>query len=394
MSVVLELTGIRKSFDGAIALDGAVFSVQAGEAHALLGENGAGKSSLMNVAAGLYAPDSGTIPVGGEPVSLSGPAAARRLGIGMVHQHFKLVNQFTVAENILLANPRSSYRSGIAGIRAAIRRQADELGFDIDPERRIDNLTVAAQQQVEIVKVLVGGARILILDEPTAVLTDAESDRLLQTICRLARTGAAVVLVTHKIHEVKRYADAVTIMRGGRTVATLDPRTATAAELTQLTVGQTAILPTRATTGFGETRLKVGALRCARADGQVVVNDLSFFVRGGEIYGIAGVSGNGQAELAEALIGARAPLTGEIWIDGAGDVANPGSEARRTASLAAVPADRYTYALAGALSIADNFGVANIQSGRYGSTALVDRGRCAAPPPPRSPPMTCRACAA
>jgi simple sugar transport system ATP-binding protein len=374
MSVVLELDGIRKSFDGAIALDGAVFSVKAGEVHALLGENGAGKSSLMNVAAGLYAPDAGTIAIAGQPASLSGPADARRRGIGMVHQHFKLVKPFTVAENILLANRRPNYRTGIEETRAAIRKQADELGFDIDPERRIDTLTVAAQQQVEIVKVLVGGVRILILDEPTAVLTDAEADRLLQTIGRLARTGTAVVLVTHKLHEVKRYADAVTIMRAGRTVATLDPGTATAAELTELTVGQTAPLPTRAETGFGETRLNVGALRCARADGQVVVNDLSFFVRSGEIYGIAGVSGNGQAELAEALIGAREPQAGEIWIDGAGDIAADGGKVRRAASLASVPADRYAYALAGSLSVAENFAVGNIRSGRYGSAALVDRG--------------------
>jgi general nucleoside transport system ATP-binding protein len=372
MRVVLELTGIRKSFDGAIALDGAVFAVRAGEVHALLGENGAGKSSLMNVAAGLYAPDAGTIVIGDQPVSLSGPADARRRGIGMVHQHFKLVKPFTVAENILLANRRPHYRSGIGEIRAAIRRQADELGFEIDPERRVDSLTVAEQQQVEIVKVLVGGARILILDEPTAVLTDAEADRLLQTICRLARTGTAVVLVTHKLHEVKRYADAVTIMRGGRTVATLDPSITTAAELTELTVGQTALLPTRANTGFGETRLNVGALRCARADGQVVVNDVSFFVRGGEIYGLAGVSGNGQAELAEALIGAREPLAGQIWIEGAGDVGKAPDATRRTASLAAIPADRYAHALAGALSIADNFAVANMHSRRYGSAALVD----------------------
>jgi general nucleoside transport system ATP-binding protein len=372
MSVVLELTGIRKSFDGAIALDGAVFSVRSGEVHALLGENGAGKSSLMNVAAGLYAPDAGTIHIADRQVSLSGPADARRRGIGMVHQHFKLVKPFTVAENILLANPRPHYRSGISEIRAAIRRQADELGFDIDPERRVDTLTVAEQQQVEIVKVLVGGVKILILDEPTAVLTDSEADRLLQTICRLARTGTAVVLVTHKLHEVKRYADAVTIMRGGKTVATLDPATTTAAELTELTVGQTALLPARAETGFGETRLNVGALRCTRADGQIVVNDVSFFVRGGEIYGLAGVSGNGQAELAEALIGARDPLAGQIWIEGAGDLGRAPDATRRTASLAAIPADRYTYALAGALSIADNFAVANMHSGRYGPPALVD----------------------
>jgi general nucleoside transport system ATP-binding protein len=373
MSLALELTGIAKSFDGAIALDGAAFAARAGEVHALLGENGAGKSSLMNVAAGLYAPDAGRIAIDGSTTSLAGPADARRHGIGMVHQHFKLVNPFTVAENILLANPRPHYGSGIREIHSAMRQQADELGFDIDPERRVDTLAVAEQQQVEIVKVLVGGARILILDEPTAILTDAEADRLLQTILRLARAGAAVVLVTHKLQEVKRYADAVTIMRGGRTVATLDPSTATAAELTELTVGQTAALPIRADGTEGATRLNVGGLSCARANGRMMLADTSFFVRAGEIYGIAGVSGNGQAELAEALIGARAPLAGEIWIEGAGDISQAPGAIRRAAGLAAIPADRYGYALAGALSIADNFAVANVHSGCYGGAALVDR---------------------
>jgi general nucleoside transport system ATP-binding protein len=372
MTLALELTGIRKSFDGAIALDGAVFAARAGEVHALLGENGAGKSSLMNVAAGLYAPDAGRIAIGGHTVALAGPADARRHGIGMVHQHFKLVKPFTIAENILLANPRPHFRSGIQEIRAAIRQKAGELGFDIDPERRIDTLAVAEQQQVEIVKVLVGGARILILDEPTAVLTDAEADRLLETVRQFAGTGAAVVLVTHKLHEVKRYADAVTIMRGGRTVATLDPRAATAAELTELTVGQTVPLPSRVESGYGSTRLNVGGLSCARGDGQVTVADTSFFVRDGEIYGIAGVSGNGQAELAEALIGARAPLAGEIWIKGTGSISSAPPAKRQAAGLAAIPADRYAYALAGALSIADNFAVANVHSGHYGSAGLVD----------------------
>jgi general nucleoside transport system ATP-binding protein len=374
MNVALKLVGIRKSFDGAIALDGADFSVRLGEVHALLGENGAGKSSLMNVAAGLYAPDAGTIIISEEAVSLSGPANARRRGVGMVHQHFKLVKPFSVAENILLANRRPHYRSGIREIRAAVRRQADALGFSIDPERRVDTLTVAEQQQVEIIKVLVGGVNILILDEPTAVLTDSESERLLETIRRLARGGTAVVLVTHKLQEVMRYADAVTIMRGGRTVATLDPEATTAAELTQLTVGQTVSLPARAETVYGQTRLNVGALTCARADGRVVVSDLSFHVRGGEIYGIAGVSGNGQSELAEALIGAREPLAGEIWIEGAGDIGKAPSTTRRAASLAAIPADRYAFALAGSLSIEDNFAVAKISSGRYGPAAFVDRG--------------------
>ena len=181
----------------------------------------------------------------------------------MVHQHFKLVMPFTVAENILLANRRPHYRSGIKDIRAAIEKQSADLGFAIDPDRRVNTLTVAEQQQVEIVKVLIGGAKILILDEPTAVLTDAEAERLLETVRRLASAGTAVVLITHKLNEVKRYADSVTIMRRGKTVATLDPSTATAAELTQLTVGETQTLPARAPNADTGTRLNVGALTCA-----------------------------------------------------------------------------------------------------------------------------------
>jgi general nucleoside transport system ATP-binding protein len=374
MPSALALTGIRKTFDGVVALDGAVFAARSGEVHALLGENGAGKSSLMNIAAGFYVPDVGTVAVHGEAVALSGPADAKARGIGMVHQHFKLVKPFTVAENILLANPHRTFRAGIRDIRDNVRQQADQLGFRIDPERRVGDLSVAEQQQVEIIKVLVGGARILILDEPTAVLTDVEAERLLDIVRRLADNGAAVVLVTHKLHEVKRHADAVTIMRGGRTVATPDPRVASAAELTELTVGKTAPLPERTDRAFGETRLNVGALHCARNDGQLMVADTSFYVRAGEIYGVAGVSGNGQAELAEALIGARQPLSGEIWLDGPGDVGMLPPAVRRGAGLAAIPADRYAFALAGALSVADNFTVATIRSGAYGPPWLVDRG--------------------
>ena len=373
MTLALQLAGIRKSFDGALALDGASFESRAGEVHALLGENGAGKSSLMNVAAGLYAPDAGSILVNGLAVSLKGPADARLHGIGMVHQHFKLVKPFTIAENVLLANRRPHFSSGIKDIRAAIKKQAAELKFDIDPDRQVDTLTVAEQQQVEIVKVLVGGVNILILDEPTAVLTDAESEGLLEIVRRLARSGTAVVLVTHKLHEVKRYADVVTIMRGGKTVASLDPRLASAEKLTELTVGQTVSLPSRTRHQGGPTRLNVGALTYARGDGRVMLNNTSFHVRAGEIYGIAGVSGNGQAELAEALIGAIAPASGEIWLDTAGDISRANNAKLREAAIAAIPADRYAYALAGSLSLADNFAIAHIRSGRYGGVALVNR---------------------
>ncbi|WP_407180761.1 ABC transporter ATP-binding protein [Bradyrhizobium sp. STM 3562] len=373
MTSALQLEGIRKSFDGVPALDGASFESRPGEVHALLGENGAGKSSLMNVAAGLYAPDAGSIIIDGTAVALSGPAAAHQHGIGMVHQHFKLVKPFTVAENVLLANPRPHFSSGIKDVRAAIARQVEALKFSIDPDRRIDTMTVAEQQQVEIVKVLVGGAKILILDEPTAVLTDAEATGLLEIVQRLARCGTAVVLVTHKLHEVKRYADRVTIMRGGRTVATLDPRQSSAEELTELTVGRTSALTERTPHQGGPTRLNVGALTYTRGDGRTMLNNTSFFVRAGEIYGVAGVSGNGQAELAEALIGAIEPSSGEIWLDGPGDISRAGRNKRREAAIAAIPADRYAYALAGNLPISDNLAVAQIRSGRYGNMMRINR---------------------
>ncbi|MFT4192548.1 MAG: ATP-binding cassette domain-containing protein, partial [Comamonas sp.] len=247
MKHALELQGIDKRFGGFQALAGADFAARWGEVHALLGENGAGKSSLMNIAAGLYAPEAGTLRVDDNPVRLAGPRDAARHHIGMVHQHFKLVGPFSVAENILLSlpdpaheAPAQGYRARLQAVRRAIAQQAQALGFGIDAEARVGALSVAEQQRVEILKVLLAGARILILDEPTAVLTDAEALRLLQTVRSLARQGAAVVLVTHKMADVKAYADRVTIMRGGKTIATLAPHEATEAELVRMTVGETA----------------------------------------------------------------------------------------------------------------------------------------------------------
>src|SRR5690606_8871934 len=196
-----------------------------------------GKSSLMNVACGLYRPDRGRILVQGQQVHLAGPAHAKSVGIGMVHQHFKLVRPFTVAENVMLANPQRSWRRGLRTIIGEIERHASALGFAIDPDARIDSISVAEQQRVEIVKGLIGGARILILDEPTAVLTDEEADRLLATARAVAQQGVAIVLITHKLREVTQYADWVTVMRGGRTVASADPRQMTTADLTRLMVG-------------------------------------------------------------------------------------------------------------------------------------------------------------
>ncbi|MGE8202742.1 MAG: ATP-binding cassette domain-containing protein, partial [Variovorax sp.] len=310
MPNALELTGIRKSFDGFAALTDAHFAARWGEVHALLGENGAGKSSLMNIAAGLYAPEVGQLLVDDNAVRFAGPRDAAKHRIGMVHQHFKLVRPFTVAQNILLTAPPpaefQSHGERLREIERDIRNKASELGFDIDPSKRIDALSIAEQQRVEILKVLLAGARILILDEPTAVLTDQEASRLLQTVRGLARAGAAVVLVTHKMADVKTYADRVTVMRGGCTVATLRPNEASVAELVKLTVGESIAMQgfQASTISRGPVRLSVRGLRTpASPEGRRVLDGVDLELHAGEIYGLAGVGGNGQGELAGAIMG-------------------------------------------------------------------------------------------
>jgi simple sugar transport system ATP-binding protein len=379
MATALQLTGIGKSFDGFQALTDADFDARWGEVHALLGENGAGKSSLMNIAAGLYAPEAGQMWVDDNPVQLSGPRDAARHRIGMVHQHFKLVKPFTVAENILLGHPlasgEGSHRKRLGQLEAQIRAKAAELGFDIDPRRRVAHLSIAEQQRVEILKVLLAGARILILDEPTAVLTDAEAERLLSTVQALARSGAAVVLVTHKMADVKTYADRVTVMRGGRTVKTVDPKQVAVAELVQLTVGDSVAVPQRQRDGVatgGEPRLTVRGLRSAAAGGRPALDGVDLQLKAGEIYGLAGVGGNGQGELAAALMGLDDAVDGDITLQDVGDLKRLSNAQRRSLQFAAIPADRYGLALAGALTVAENFGIGQVHAGRYGSPWRLD----------------------
>ena len=369
MSSALALRGIRKSFDGFLALDDAQFDARWGEVHALLGENGAGKSSLMNIAAGLYAPERGEMLVDDNAVRLAGPRDAAQHHIGMVHQHFKLVRPFTVAQNILLGLPadQAGHRRQLAALEERIRAQAGELGFAIDPRQRVDGLSVAEQQRVEILKVLLAGARILILDEPTAVLTDQEAERLLRTVQGLARRGCAVVLVTHKMADVKAYADRVTVMRGGRTVATLDPRTTPAAELVRLTVGETAPPVPRARSAPGPACLSLQGLSTPAQGGRQALAGVTLDVHAGEIYGIAGVGGNGQGELAAAIMGLIPETGGDIVLEGFGSLRAAPATARRALGLAVIPADRYGHALAGGLSIAENFAIGQVHGGRYGS---------------------------
>ncbi|MAK51690.1 MULTISPECIES: ABC transporter ATP-binding protein [unclassified Marinobacter] len=366
----IQLSSVSKTFDGFKALSDADFTARWGEVHALLGENGAGKSSLMNIVAGLYGPEGGSLFIDDNPVKLKGPKEAAKLGIGMVHQHFKLVTPFTVAENILLnlshLQTSGLYRERLRRVSDDIRAMADRIGFGIDPDARIDQLSIAEQQRVEILKVLLAGAKILILDEPTAVLTEEEAERLLTTVQGFAREGAAVILVTHKMNDVLRYADQVTIMRSGRTIESLKPDSVSVDELVRLTVGESAPEQSvsRAEHTPGAPYLKVKGL--SSTGGHRALNGLDLTLNKGEIYGIAGVGGNGQSELANALMGIPENVEGTMELIGEGDLADLDAARRRAIGVAAIPADRYGSALAGPLSIADNFALGDIHSGRYG----------------------------
>lgn len=378
----IRLERVSKCFDGFQALTEATFTARWGEVHALLGENGAGKSSLMNIAAGLYAPETGSLFIDDNPLRLSGPRDAMRHGIGMVHQHFKLVSSFTVAQNIMLSLDQHAlsgfYARKMVQVVQAIIRKSVELGFSIDPDARIDRLSIAEQQRVEILKVLLTGANILILDEPTAVLTDDESQRLLATVKTLAAEGAAVILVTHKMNDVMRYADQVTVMRGGKTVATLVPQSVDISELVKLTVGDSDIAPLLSKPKApGAPRLEVKNL-CSAKSSHSMLHGVNLTLHSGEIYGIAGVGGNGQSELANVLMGFPEDIQGEILLDSRIDLQSLTPAQRREKGIAAIPADRYGAALATPLSIADNFAMGQIHSGRYGPFWYLNRRQIAA----------------
>lgn len=388
MTHALQLAGIHKSFDGFAALTDASFSASWGEVHALLGENGSGKSSLMNIAAGLYAAEKGTIFVDEQPVFFNGPRDAAKQKIGMVHQHFRLVLPFTVAQNVLInaaPDDARTYRERLKRMQAAIVGKAAQLGFEINPNRRIDELSIAEQQRVEILKVLLAGANIVILDEPTAVLADQEGENLLVTVKNLARSGAAVVLVTHKMADVKRHTDRVTIMRGGHTIATVEPQKCSIADLVKLTVGEASLDesiksaenlndPSNSSQS-NPTALKVRSL--VWAGQHVHLKGVSFDLNDGEIYGLAGVGGNGQTELASALMGLDevAGLTGDIVLNGNQNLKAITTPKRRNLGIASIPADRYGLALAGGLSVAENYAVAQVNSGRYGPIWRLNKKR-------------------
>lgn len=327
-----------------------------GQIHAILGENGAGKSTLMNVLYGLYKPDEGQIYVKGSPVRLSGPSDAIAVGIGMVHQHFMLVPPFTVAENIMLGRESTLIR-GLLNERAATRRIRElsaNYGLQVNPDAKVEDLSVGMQQRVEILKAFYRNADILILDEPTAVLTPQESQELFSIMRKLADDGKAIVFITHKLKEVLAIADYITVLRLGRVAGTANPRTATEAELASLMVGRTVLLqvekkPARP----GKPVLVAQDIEVKDNRGQLAVNGLNLEVREGEIFGVAGIEGNGQTELVEALTGLRRAGRGTIWIDGR-EVTSASARALINLGVAHVPEDRHKFGLVLTYPISDN----------------------------------------
>ncbi len=343
MALAIELTGITKRFPGVVANDDINLAVAEGEIHAICGENGAGKSTLMKILYGMQPPDEGTIKIRGEVVELNSPAQAIDLGIGMVHQHFMLADQLTVLENVILgAEPMRSF--GRIDFEAG-REHLDEVGraygLDINADDLVETLEIGERQRVEIIKVLYRGAKILILDEPTAVLVPQEVDELFRNIRELKAKGATILFIDHKLDEVLEIADTITVLRQGRTVGTVKPTDVTAHDLAEMMIGSELPVPDAgASTVTEEVALAVDSLRVIGEGDRAVVDDVSLSVHRGEIVGIAGVEGNGQAELVNAIIGLDDPDEGTITLLGR-DITRESVRRRREMGLGYVPQDRH-----------------------------------------------------
>jgi simple sugar transport system ATP-binding protein len=351
----LELRGITKRFGSLTANDAIDLAVGDGEIHAILGENGAGKSTLMNVVYGLLQPDEGSISVDGKEIKIESPLDALAAGIGMVHQHFMLIPVFTVAENIVLGHEKTK-RLGILDLESArkeILRVSAEYNFEIDPDALVENLPVGLQQRVEIIRALIYDAKVLILDEPTAVLTPQETDELLRNMKKLKAKGTSIVFITHKLREVKEAADKITIIRRGKVVGTASP-SASQEELASLMVGRPVSLDVdKNAAKLGGVTLAVSNLTISDHTGRSLVKNVSFEVRAGEVLAVAGVQGNGQSELAEAIVGLQEHVTGKIELQGT-DITKASVRDALHAGIAFVPESREEDGLISSFSIEEN----------------------------------------
>lgn len=350
----VEMKQIRKEFPATLANDNVDFTAYKGEIHALLGENGAGKSTLMNILTGVLRPDGGEILINGARVSMKSPGDALALGIGMIYQHFKLVKPFTVAENIVLGMEQVKILKTQA-LEQQVKALSEEYKIDINPASAIWQLSIGEQQRVEILKVLYRKANILILDEPTAVLTPDEVRELFGTLRNMAAMGCTIIFITHKMNEVMEFADRITVLRDGRLVKALKKEETTEQELAQLMVGREISMGRRNTenTTRNEAILRVKGLTVLNDKKLKAVNDLSFDLYAGEILGIAGVSGNGQKELMEALAGLRPAVSGHLEVRGE-DISRSSPRERISRGVAFIPEDRYGFALIKTMTVTEN----------------------------------------
>ena len=352
----LELRGITKRFGTLVANNQISLTVEPGEIHALLGENGAGKSTLMNVLYGLYQADEGEILLDGKPQKFRGPGDAMAAGIGMVHQHFMLIPVFTVAENVALGHEPTNFggKLDMAAARKRVIEISDRFGFNVDPDALVEDLPVGVQQRVEIIKALSRDAKVLVLDEPTAVLTPQETDELMAIMRQLAQSGTSIVFITHKLREVKEVANRITVIRLGQVVGSASPEASTS-ELASMMVGREVdLVVDKEKAELGPEILTVENLAVLDDRLQRAVNGVSFSVRGGEVLAIAGVQGNGQTELSEALLGLRSPIKGgSIKISGK-ELAGASFRNVLEAGVGYIPEDRKKDGLVGEFTISEN----------------------------------------
>ena len=352
---VLEMRGVTKHFGDVVANDGIDLDLRHGEIHGLLGENGAGKSTLMKILYGLYRADEGEIHIDGEPAGIHNPNDAVAKGIGMVHQHFMLVPTLSVAENVVLgAEPTSGPALDLAEAERTVAELSERYKLRVNPRANVGNLSVGVQQRVEVLKALYRNARILVLDEPTAVLTPQETDELFRVLRGFVDQGLSVILITHKLGELLGVSDRITVIRDGAVIDTVETRSTNETELARLMVGRDVVLQiSKSASTPGDVRLACEDLEVEGAEKRAV-HGVSLQVRSGEILGVAGVDGNGQVELAEALAGVRAPVSGRIEIGGQ-DVTGLDAAERRTRGVAYIPEDRGGKGLVNTFSLAENF---------------------------------------
>lgn len=371
LEVLLEMRGIVKKFGDVLANDHVDFQVVRGEIHGLLGENGAGKTTLMNILYGLYRPDSGEIIFEGEKIQFKRPKDAIEAGIGMVHQHFMLVPRMSVLQNIILGyrTPKDPLIDE-NWVRERIRKLCEIYGIEIDSEEQVINLSVGEEQRVEIIKALFRDVKLLILDEPTAVLTPQEVDNLFSALRSMTKRGLTIIFITHKLNEALSITDRITVLRRGKNVGTVETSKTNQKELAKMMVGREVIMDiSKHTPRFGKEILKVENLWARDERGLTALKGVSFSIRGGEIFGIAGVSGNGQKELEEVLAGLRSPYRGRVILDGK-DITELSVRERK--EIAYIPEDRIGVGLALQLSVMENLALRNFSDFKNGLSLNFD----------------------